>query len=73
MLFRRTEYFHDAGQLFLFILTREDGDARVQFSKNATQTPHIDRQTIRHAQNNLGGSVETRLDVGVDFFVLEAT
>lgn len=72
MFLGRTKYFHDASQLLLLVLSWEDGVAREQFCKDTTQTPHVDGQTIAHAQNDLGRSVESRLDVRVDLFRFEA-
>jgi hypothetical protein len=63
---------HDAGQLLLFILAREDRISSVKLGQNTTQTPHVNRQSIRHSENDFWGAVESRLDVSVDFLVLVA-
>jgi hypothetical protein len=73
VLLGRTKDFHDTGKLLLLILSREDGIAREQLSQDTTQTPHINRHTVGHSKNNLWGTVETTLNVGIDLFILEAT
>ena len=72
VLLWRPEDFHDTCKLFLFIFAREDRIACQKLGQNTAQTPHVDRKTISHTQNDLRGSVETGLDVRVHFFVLEA-
>ena len=69
MLVGWPENFHDAGQLFLLIFTREDGISSPKLCKNATERPHIDAQAIAAAKNDFRTAVETRLDVGVDFLL----
>jgi hypothetical protein len=73
MFLWRTEHLHNTGQLLLFVLSRKYGVPSEQLSKNAPQTPHVNSHTIRHAQNDFGGTVETALDVCVDLFILKTT
>ena len=42
VLVRRAEDLHDAGQLLLLVLAREDGVARQQLGEDAAQRPHVD-------------------------------
>lgn len=63
---------HDARKLFLFILTREDWISREKLRQDTSQTPHVNWQSIGHAQDDFRRPVETRLNVGIDLFVLEA-
>ena len=58
MLFRGAEYFHNASKLFLFIFSREDWIASEKFGQNAPNTPHVDRHTVGHPQDDFGRSVE---------------
>lgn len=64
---------HDAGQLLLLVLSRKEGISRVELSKDASQGPHVNGHVVRHAQNDLGGAVETGLNVGVHLFILKTT
>lgn len=74
MLVGWPENLHDAGQLFLFVLTRENRIASPELRKNATKRPHIDAQAVAAAENDFRTAVETRLDVSVDllFFATRA-
>lgn len=58
---------HDTRQLLLFVFTREDGEASVQLSKDATQAPHINGHVIVHAKDDLRGTVEATLNIRVDY------
>src|ERR1700709_1984042 len=60
---------HDASQLLLFVLAREDRISSVKFGQNTAKTPHVNRQTIRHSKNDLWKAVESRLNVCVDLLV----
>jgi hypothetical protein len=46
MLLGGTEDFHDASQLFLFVLTREDGITGEQFGQDTAQAPHVDGHAV---------------------------
>lgn len=41
----------------------------MHLNQNATQRPHIDRQIILDAKQNLWGTIEARLDVLIDLLV----
>lgn len=69
-LVRRTKHFHYTSQLFLFVLTRENGVSSQELGKNTTNTPHIYRHAIGHSQNDLGRTIESRLNVGIHSLVL---
>lgn len=53
-------------------LTGEDGIAREELCEDAPKAPHVNRGAIWKAQDDLGGAVEARLDVGVDALVCHA-
>lgn len=67
MPFRHAQHFHDARQLLVFILPGEDGHASIQLRQNTTETPHVNRHSVVHPQYDFGASIETRLNVGVDY------
>lgn len=73
MLLRWAENLHNTSKLLLLVLSRENRIAGKELRKNAAQTPHVNWQAIAHTQNDLRRSIETRLDVRVNFFVFEAT
>ena len=52
MLLRWPKYLHDARQLFLFVLARENWIACQQLSQYAPQAPHVDRNAVAHAENH---------------------
>src|SRR5690606_26569748 len=72
VLFRWAKHLHDACKLFLLIFSRKDRITSVEFSQNTAQAPHVNWQTISHAQNNFWRPIEARLDIGVDLFILKA-
>lgn len=66
LLWGSAQDFHNAGELFNFVLAREERIAGVKFGKDAAQTPHVDGRTIRKSQDHFGASVKPRLNVRVD-------
>lgn len=72
MLLGRPKDLHYARKLLLLILAGEDRIPRVQLGQDTPQTPYINRHAVRHAQDHLRRSIETALDIGVDFLVLKA-
>ena len=68
----KPDNFHDERQLLLLALAREDGNTSKQLGQNAAEAPHINCGGVRYAQNNFRGSVEPRLDVGIDPLIGEA-
>jgi hypothetical protein len=64
-----SEDFHDASQLFLFVLTREDGISGPELGKDAAERPHVDAQAIAAAKNDFRAAVEARLNVSIDFLL----
>lgn len=56
---------HDAGYLLHLTLSWEERIARVEFSQNAAQTPHINGHAVVVTQDNFWRAVEAALDVGV--------
>lgn len=69
MFFRGAEDFHDARELFLLVLAREDGEAGEELGEDAAEAPHVDWHAIGHAKDDFWGSVESRLYVRVYLFV----
>ena len=58
-------YLHYAGYLLHFTLSWKDRIARVEFSEDATQTPHVNGHAVGVTQDDLWRAVEAALDVGV--------
>ena len=65
--------FHTHYQLHLFFLvfTWEQRIAHVELVQDAAEGPHVDGRVVGDAHDDLGGTVEPRLDIGVDLFVDE--
>lgn len=72
MLLWWPEHFHNAGQLLLLVLTRENRITSVKLGQDTANTPHINGDPVAHTEDNLWRSVESRLNVRVDLFILEA-
>ena len=66
------EDLHDQGQLLSFTLSRKDWYTCVELDQYAPKAPHIDGSGIWNTNNDLGCSVEARLDVRVNSLVGEA-
>lgn len=60
---------HDQIKLLHFTFAWKDWNSRVKLNENATKTPHVDPSRVGDSDDNLGRSVEARLDVGVDALV----
>lgn len=58
-------YLHYASDLLHFALSWEERIARVEFSKDAAQTPHVNGHAVGVTQDDLWRAVEATLDVGV--------
>ena len=63
---------HDHGKLFLLIFPREYRIPSLELNQYASETPHVDSGCVGDPKNDFGGSVETRLDICVNSFILEA-
>lgn len=72
MLLWWTKHLHDTGQLLLLVFTRENRIAGVKLSQDTANAPHINCNSVTHAEDNLWRAVESRLNVGIDLFILEA-
>lgn len=59
-------YLHYASYLLHLALSREERVAGVEFTEDATQTPHVDGHAVGVTQDDLWRAVEATLDVGVD-------
>lgn len=73
LLRRQSSNLHDEGELLLFILAREDRVACEELDQDAAEAPHVYRWGVRYAEYDFRGTIEPRLDVGVDSLILEAT
>lgn len=73
LLGREPKDFHDAGQLVMFVVTREERFPGVQFTEHRTHTPHVDLWTVIESQDHFRSPVEATLDVAEGDPVLEAT
>jgi len=64
----------DELQLLSFVGSWEQREPGVKFNHDAAEAPHVDLLGVREQpQNDVGGSVESALDVGVHDLVLQAT
>ena len=59
--------------MLLLVFTREQRIPNIKLVQDAAETPHVDGSVVRYAENDLGSSVEARLNVCINFFVREAT
>ena len=64
-------HLHDQTYLVCFIFSWEDRVAHSELGHDTPETPHVDAGCVGDTQNDLGGAVEARLDVGIDALVLE--
>jgi len=67
-----SENFHDTSKLLLFVLPRKYRISGIQLCQDAPQTPHVDWHSIRRTENDLRGSIKSRLDVSIYLLILEA-
>jgi hypothetical protein len=51
----------------------EERQAQEELSSHTSERPHVDRNVIRAAKNDLRRAIEARLDVGVHRAALEAS
>lgn len=58
-------YLHYASYLLHFTLSWEERIACVQFSKDATKTPHVNGHAVGMTEDDLWRAIEATLDVGV--------
>lgn len=70
---RHSHHFHDGSHLVVFIFACEDGLAHEALEDDAPERPHVDGSSVRNTQHDFRSSVESRLDVRVEPFELEAT
>ncbi len=63
----QVDHFHDHGQLFGFVLTRKYRIAGKQLDKYAAERPHVNGGRVRNAQNDLGRSIKSALNVRVNY------
>lgn len=69
---RGSKDLHDAGKLFLFVLTWEQRIACPQLGQDTAQRPHIDAEAIAAAKYDFRTTIETRLNVRVHLLFLLA-
>lgn len=58
--------------MLFFIFAWEERIAYVKFIEDAAKGPHVYGCVVRNSEDDLGCTVEPRLDVGVDLLVFEA-
>lgn len=58
--------------MLLLVFTREQRVSNIKLVQDAAKTPHIDGTVVGYAENDLGSSIEARLNVCIDFFVRKA-
>ena len=63
---------HHESHVLLLVLAREQRVPHVELVEDASETPHVDGCCVGDSEDDLGGPVESGLDVGVDLFVLVA-
>ena len=61
---------HESHVIFL-VLAREKRLANVEFVEDAAEGPHVDSAGVGDAEDDLGRTIEARLDVRVDLLVFE--
>ena len=69
---RHSLNLHHQCHVIFFVFSGEEWLAHVELVEDAAEGPHVDCRAVGDAEHDLWGAVETRLDVGVDFLVLEA-
>lgn len=69
---RHTQQLDDAGELVALVLAGQQWKAGEQLAQNAPQTPHVDGGVISQTEYHFRSTVEPRLDVRVQTFVLVA-
>jgi len=69
-----TDYVYNQLHLFTLICARKEWESGEKLNQNAAKGPHIDLLVVgEQAEHDIGRTVESTLDVGVDDLVLEAT
>lgn len=66
-----SSYFHYVLKLLSFTFARENRYTSVELTDNASEAPHVNFHVVGQAKDYLWGSVESRLYVCVDPFLLE--
>lgn len=69
---RHSEDLNYTRELIGFILTPEERISGQQFGEDTPEAPHVDRGAVPSADYDFRGTVEARLDVGVDSLVVVA-
>ena len=63
-------HFHDALHLFFLIFACKDRESNKEFVKNAPKRPHVNCRCVSNTHHDLGCSIETTLNIGVELLVL---
>lgn len=66
------QQLHGAGQLVALVLAGKQRVPGQKLGQDAAEAPHVDGKAVPRTQDDLRGSVKTRLDVGVDPLMLKA-
>lgn len=68
---RDAEHLHHQTQLIRLVLAREDWVPDRKLNHHTSKRPHVDCWSVRNAQYNFRGAVESGLDVSVYSLPLE--
>ena len=66
---RCAKNLHYQGQLFHFGLSGEDWNSRVKLNQDTAKTPHVNASCVRNANDYLGSSVKSRLNIRVNALI----
>ena len=73
LLWRHADHVNNELQLLFFVGAGKERESRVKLYHNAAKAPHVDLLRVgKQAKYYVGCPVKPALDVGVDYFVLEA-
>lgn len=69
-----SNHINDELDLLSLVGAGKQRETREELNHNATKTPHIDLLSVREdSKHDIGGSVESTLNVGVHDFIFEAS
>ena len=73
VLRRHPKHLNDETHLFVLIFPSKKRIAHMQLSNDASKTPDIDFSVIGKTKDDLGSTVVSALDIGVDGLSFKAT
>ena len=68
---RNSQHFHYHSKLFFLAFSRKQRKTCEELNCDASIASHIDCDRVRNSKHYFWGSVETGLDISVDFFLFE--